>query len=416
LESSTNKGTELENRVFDLVSKMLNADNFFVPKKTSAIFKKKGYYSVKRGKNIVFDVTIETTLPGADKYSVLTIIECKNLNRSVTVDDIEELGSKINQIGEHNTKGIVITTHSFQESALSIAEKEGIGLVRLNSTNEIQWVNYRKDKNAKNLFENYAELTDKTYQKEPFICKIKEKRILNFADLLIEYSIIDCFNDSEEFIVIPFISDDKIDKIIRKLYNYGLYKNSSLDFEKLLPFLEERYQVKFHIDDVESDNCIGKIEFNPLCIKISKSARNDNNRWRFTVAHEIGHLILHSKFLKDRLLQKNDNDQTLLINFSQSKSNSDRLEIQANLFASNLLLPKDILLHRMNSIFIEYRIHRRQLYLDHQLANQREVFEILNKLSHEFQASVEAVKNRLIKLDLMIDKTDSSIKTFIRRF
>ncbi|MEJ7684439.1 MAG: hypothetical protein WKG06_42655 [Segetibacter sp.] len=63
-------------------------------KKTSKVFKKKAYYSSKREKDIIFDVTIETTLPNADKYSILTIIECKNLNKKVTVDDIEEFGSK----------------------------------------------------------------------------------------------------------------------------------------------------------------------------------------------------------------------------------------------------------------------------------------------------------------------------------
>ncbi len=393
---------------------MLKDDNFIVPKKTSKVFKRKGYYSAKREKDIVFDVAIETTLPGADKYSVLTIIECKNLNKKVSVDDIEEFGSKINQVGEHNTKGIVITTHSFQESALAIAKKEGIGLVRLNSTKEIQWINYRKDKRTKKQFENDLELTDKTYIKEPFICKVGNNRILNFADLLIEYSIIDYFKDSEEFIDIPYVSDDRINMIIDKLYTYNLYDNNSLNFEQLLPFLEERYQVKFCLDTVENDNYLGKIEFNPLCIKISNSARSDKNRWRFTLAHEIGHLILHSNVLKDRLSQKDDNEQTLSINFSQSRSNSDRLEIQANLFASNLLLPKKILLPKMNSIFIEYRIHRKVLYLDHQPVNQREVFEILNKLSYELQASVEAIKIRLIKLNLMVDKTDRSIKSLIR--
>lgn len=129
LESTTAKGTRLENQVFDLVSKLLKNDNFIVPKKTSKVFKKKGYFSSKREKDIIFDVTIETTLPNADKYSILTIIECKNLNKKVTVDDIEEFGSKINQVGEHNTKGIIISAHSFQQSALSIAKKEGIGLI-----------------------------------------------------------------------------------------------------------------------------------------------------------------------------------------------------------------------------------------------------------------------------------------------
>ncbi|HYG17028.1 MAG TPA: ImmA/IrrE family metallo-endopeptidase [Bacteroidia bacterium] len=415
MESSTAKGNRLEDQVFDLISKMLKNDDFIVPQKTSKIFKKKGYHSAKRGKDIIFDVTIETTLPGADRYSLLTVIECKNLNKNVTVDDVEEFGSKINQVGEHNTKGIIVTTRSYQESALTIAHKEGIGLVRLTSPKELQWVNYRRYSNRISDFDNTIELTDNNYKKEPFIGKVGNKRITNFADLLLQYSIIDYFKDSEEFIDIPFITDERINEIVNKLYDYDLYNRHSLNFDKLIPFLEERYHVKFLLDTIENDNYLGKIEFNPLCIKISKDARIDLNRWRFTLAHEIGHLILHSKLLRDRLIQKEDDAHTLSLKYSSSKSNSDRLEIQANLFASNLLLPEKILVPRMDLIFAEYRFHRRRLYLDYQPVNQHEVYEILYKLSDEFHVSIEALKIRLIKLNLMIDETDTRISTMLRR-
>lgn len=416
MESSTAKGTKLENQVFDLVSKLLKDDNFIVPKKTSKVFKKKGYYSAKREKEIIFDITIETTLPNADKYSILTIIECKNLNKSVTVDDIEEFGSKINQVGEHNTKGIIITAHSFQQSVLSIAKKEGIALIRLNSTNEIQWINYRRSTNQINQFDNELELTDESCLNQPFVCKIGDKKITNFADALIELSIIDYFNDSEEFIEIPFVTHDRLNYIVDKLFKNNVYDDSVLNFEKLTKFLEPKYNVTFEYDLLDQENYLGKIEFNPLSIKISNKARTDKNRWRFTLAHEIGHLILHSPLLKERLKEKNDTENTLALKYSSSNKHSERLEIQANLFASYLLLPENILIPKMQSIFAEYRIHRRQLYLDRQPVNQREVFEILNKLSREFEASIEAIRLRLIKLNLLIDDSDNSLKTLIRKY
>jgi len=416
LETSTEKGTRLENQVFDLISKLLREDNFIVPKKTSKVFKKKGYYSLKREKDIIFDVTIETTLPNADKYSILTVIECKNLNKKVTVDDIEEFGSKINQVGEHNTKGILITTHSFQESALQIAKKEGIGLVRLNSTNEIQWINYRRISKESKHFENELELTDETFLNQPFVCKIGEMKIANFADLLLELSLIDYFKDSEEFIEIPFITHDRFNYIVDKLYKNNVYDDAVLNFDKLTKFLEPKYNVKFEFDLIEAENYLGKIEFNPLVIKISNKARTDRNRWRFTLAHEIGHLILHSPILKERIQEKNDNENTLALKYSSSNKNAERLEIQANLFASYLLLPENILLKVMNAIFIEYRIHRKCLYLDSQPVNQREVFEILYKLSDFFQVSIESIKIRLMKLNLLVDKTDYRIGTLIRNY
>lgn len=416
MESTTEKGTRLENQVYDLVSKLLKDDNFIVPKKTSKVFKKKGYYSSKREKDIIFDVTIETTLPNADKYSILTIIECKNLNKKVTVDDIEEFGSKINQVGEHNTKGILITTDSFQESALKIAKKEGIALVRLNSTNEIQWINYRRILNERNYFENISELTEEKSLNQPFICKIDDKKITNFADLLLELSLIDYFIDSEEFIEIPFVTHERLNYIVNKLYKNDVYDNAVLNFDKLTKFLESKYNVKFEFDVLETENYLGKIEFNPLVIKISNKARTDRNRWRFTLAHEIGHLILHSPILKERIQEKNDDENTLALKYSSSNKNTERLEIQANLFASYLLLPENILLKVMNGIFNEYNIHRKCLYLDNQPVNQKEVFEILYKLSDFFQVSMESLKIRLMKLNLLVDKTDYRIGTLIRNY
>ncbi|HEY8661324.1 MAG TPA: ImmA/IrrE family metallo-endopeptidase, partial [Hanamia sp.] len=241
-------------------------------------------------------------------------------------------------------------------------------------------------------------------------------KITNFADLLLELSVIDYFYDSEEFIEIPFISHNRFNYIVDKLYKNNVYNGIVLNFDKLTKFLEPKYNVKFEYDLLNQENYLGKIEFNPLSIRISSKARVDKNRWRFTLAHEIGHLILHSSLLKERINEKNDTENTLALKYSSSNKNSERLEVQANLFASYLLLPENILIPVMNSIFIEYRIHRKCLYLDNQPVNQKEVFEILSRLSLSFEASIESIKIRLIKLNLLIDKTDYRIGTLIREY
>lgn len=419
MESSTAKGTKLENQVYDLIKDLLNQDNFIVPNKHSEIFKKKGYYSLKRDKEIIFDVTVETKLPNADKYSMLVVFECKNLGSKVTVDDIEEFGSKLNQVGEHNTKGIIVTTNTFQKSAYTIAKKEGIGLIRLNSSKEIQWINYRKYSSfqGKSSFEEEKiEFIDENHNIEPFVATYNGSRFTNFADLLIKLSVIDCFKDNEEFIELPYVSHERINHIVDKLYSYDLYNGYTLDFDKLTSFLEPKYDVKFELDTSDSDNYLGKIEFNPLCIKISNKARVDNNRWRFTLAHEIGHLILHSKLLKDRLNEKSDNEDTLSLKYSHSKKHTEKLEIQANLFASYLLLPEKLLINVVSSLFKEYRIHKNYLFLDNQRVNQIEVYEILRKISSMFHVSIESIKIRLIKLNLLVDKTDYRIGTLLRDY
>ncbi|MDR1181720.1 MAG: ImmA/IrrE family metallo-endopeptidase [Bacteroidales bacterium] len=414
--STTTKGTNFENAVFELVEKLVKKGDFFVPNKCSIVYKKKKYYSDKRKSDIIFDITIETKIANAPKYSTLTIIECKNLNRPISIDDIEEFSSKINQVGEHNTKGIIITSNTFQKAAKNYAENTGIALIRILSNKSLDWISYRKDSRIKkpNKEEIEYKLTEASYNAQPFIGLVNDTEILNFADLLLEYGIIDGFTDSEEFIDIPFITNDRINEIVQRLENRNVYNGLKLDIDNTIQLLEDIYQMKFYIDVNDDEDYLGKISFNPLYIKISNKARVDKNRWRFTIAHEIGHLILHSKILKERINEKSDTEQTLF-EYYQTNGNSKRLEMQANLFASYLLLPKHKLQYSAYQLFKQYRIHRNQLYLDWQKVNQQEVYEILRKLSDSHEVSVEAVKIRLIQLGLLVDKTDMRLSTILRQ-
>ena len=62
------------------------------------------------------------------------------------------------------------------------------------------------------------------------------------------------------------------------------------------------------------------------------------HRQRFTVAHECGHFLLH----EDRNLQGEvhvDKEFSILMRNSVSTTGSDEMEIEANFFAAELLMP-----------------------------------------------------------------------------
>jgi len=105
--NTTQIGDEFEDKVFDIISAQLSDGELFLNGKLSKVFKKKSYYSKDREKYIITDVSIETTLPNADKFSILTVFECKNYGEkhAVPIDDIEEFSSKLSQIAGHNVKG-----------------------------------------------------------------------------------------------------------------------------------------------------------------------------------------------------------------------------------------------------------------------------------------------------------------------
>jgi Zn-dependent peptidase ImmA (M78 family) len=61
-------------------------------------------------------------------------------------------------------------------------------------------------------------------------------------------------------------------------------------------------------------------------------------RQRFTIAHEIGHLELHKRFITDQIHV--DKKFTVLMRDPNSATGTDRLEIEANRFAAELLMPE----------------------------------------------------------------------------
>ncbi len=70
-----------------------------------------------------------------------------------------------------------------------------------------------------------------------------------------------------------------------------------------------------------------------------KSYENNTNRFRFSLAHELGHFVLHENFYKD-LKIINLNDVFSFVNEINFREYSN-LETQANKFSNYFLLPRE---------------------------------------------------------------------------
>lgn len=416
--STTKKGDNFEKKVFDLFSELLDCGDFYLNSKTSKIFQKKGYYSEARKKEIIVDISIESYIGDATHYSALTIIECKSYSKSVPVDDIEEFSSKLNQIGEHNTKGIVVSHSSYQESAFNIAVSKKIGLVRINEHQSFDWVNHRKDKNSKSIETDKAKelLCSTTIQENNFIGFWNRNGFNTISQMFLYLEIIDKFNNNSKFIQLPFLSKDAIEKSINSLPTTITYDRGKLDFDILCTFLKEHYAVQFDYSaELNDQNILGKIAFKPLKISISKQLEFQSPRWRFTLAHEIGHLILHQEKLTAYLDEYTDNENSILNNLGIATIQNDRLEIQANMFASMLLMPNEYLYRYVRNYFQKENIHKDHLYLDSQPCNIRLTYNLLDELHNHFGVSTEVAKYRLIANGLLLDNQNTSLKSIMRR-
>jgi Zn-dependent peptidase ImmA (M78 family) len=103
------------------------------------------------------------------------------------------------------------------------------------------------------------------------------------------------------------------------------------------------------------------------------------NRQRFTIAHEIGHLELHRRFITDKIHV--DKKFTVLMRDPNSATGTDRLEIEANRFAAELLMPE----------WAVRRLLERELI---DIDDDRTVADLAKK----FRVSRQALQYRLINI------------------
>lgn len=409
--NTTKKGDTLEDRVFFILRDLLSNGDFFVNGKNSKIFKKKGYYSKDRNSKIITDISIETFMPDAVDYSILTIIECKNLNHNVPVDDVEEFDSKIRQIGEHNTKGIIFTRLGFQKSAFTVGNSKKIGLCVVEDKDKLHWISHRAEKNKSVISQSIVKrIVGESRSDLNFCAYHKNKTYDNIPNLLIACGIIDYYKQKAKYINVKYLSDKEIsNKISEVVSNHNFYDNS-LNFDKLCKYLSEEHKVTFKFDENLENSILGKVVYANKTISIDKDLKKDITKWRFTLAHEIGHFVLHQQY---SLTETNDNE--IDINVLSDSSQNERMEIQANIFTSQLLIPEEPLNRLAQSYFSEERLHKGYLYLDHQLCNQALVMRFLYQLQMHFNVSKSVAKYRLISCGLLRDETDNSIKSIMRK-
>jgi Zn-dependent peptidase ImmA (M78 family) len=71
------------------------------------------------------------------------------------------------------------------------------------------------------------------------------------------------------------------------------------------------------------------------------------HRQRFTIAHELGHLELHREMITSKVHV--DKDFPVLMRDPKSATGTERVEIEANQFAAELLMPEALIKQALES-------------------------------------------------------------------
>ncbi len=190
--NTTRVGDELEGKIHDLFQTLIEAGIFWAKKSCCKLFRKKGYYSKDRGKEIVFDVSIEVYLPGEKEYSSLVLIECKKYTHSVPVDDAEEFFAKVQQVAAANAKAIIASTASFQSGTLAYAKSKGMGLLRYFGSSNFKWELLRSPSaSARSTSADAAHLVEEGLSRQDFHSQV--------FDLYLQVTVHGSQNHSEMF-------------------------------------------------------------------------------------------------------------------------------------------------------------------------------------------------------------------------
>lgn len=403
--NTTKKGTDFEDKVYDYIADLLNTDGFLgATKSYSKIFKHKKYKCIGTNRTIDFDITIETYNPDVEngEWSSLIVMECKNYRGTVDIADLDEFESKLNNVSHSAIKGVMITTKGFSANGIEQAKRHHIALAVFSEC-EKKWLVARSKRynqeDYKQMLMGYSLIGN-----TPVI--YSDGYYLNMIDFLKTAGA----SISEKHIVsIPYLTEETIEEKTNEIYRNLILGTNDIAGEVLKKMFPD---VSIRFEDLPA-NVLGTFSFDDRVMTLSNEIINDVHRRNFTLAHEVGHLYLHEPVLKDHTDGFEDYSIDSL-NLIQNDT-VRRMEIQANIFAAYLLVPRNRLIMEVKKIFEKLNIRSGRFYLDNQQCNIKECTMGLTSLSNTFHVSKEAIKYRLIKEDLWIEvqKNPQRIGSFL---
>ncbi|MFY0995875.1 MULTISPECIES: ImmA/IrrE family metallo-endopeptidase [Pseudomonas] len=424
--STYHKGDLFEQKVFDFLSRELEAGNLYFAPQFTTIQRKPKYFSREREDYIVFDISIEVRLPGFDAPSMIMLVECKNYSSTIPINDVEEFSSKISQVTGHNAKGMLVTASAFQASALNFARNKGMAVIRYLDEGNFTWelsrsllmgainASERRSKEILNalIAPSFQPAIYTTYAATPqgytnTLAGVFQSLFSDLRKVIAGYQQLIQPQPTSKHRV-AFLSLQQIEARATEVLQRTGYTNGRVDLEKIID--HERMSSGLEvIFSGPSRTALGGISFSPPEIQIFTDDK-DAPLARFTLAHELGHYYLgHGAYLTRERLHASDMEQ--YDSDRIPRSDVGRLEWQANAFASFLLMPTMKLLERLALLTVIYNIRNRGhglLYLDHQPVNYRSFRLVSDNLSHHFHVSKTAIRLRLSRLGLLVDARTSN--------
>lgn len=389
--SNQQKGDSFENLVFLKLKELIKRQSIPGVTQHNEIFLHKQYAS-KSAPDVMLnpDITIEVySTPSKKTWSCLLVFECKNHKRRIDHSIYREFIGNLADYPRSGVRGIMISSAGFTEEVIKLAQSDNIALAVLTENSDWRTIIWRQINNLEqNLF--YLKVMA---GKESANCPLVylENSFTTIYDLLQE-----CGIHMPKALQVPYLEKNDIRKIVNEaLLSTGKFVNKS--------FLDRgisQIAADYKFDFVEmQENFLGKCDFTKRVITINSTLCE--HRRNFTIAHELGHIALHSSIVENLLsIEDYESGNGLFLSSSTNK----RMELQANIFASYLLMPDIPFIGEVDRLFKENWITKGRLFLDSQPCNKRDCYAVIGALSSKFNVSKEAVIVRLKQENLFTEE------------
>ncbi len=355
------RGDSFEEQIYDFFQEKISADDFYFRKECCKLFRKKRYFSRDRQDEIEFDVVVEVYSEGDDRPSILFIVECKNYSHSVPVNDAEEFFQKIQQISGANVKAVIASPATFQSGTVAFSQSKGIGLMQYLGVEQAKWHlarharswvrprEYDKRQMLSILQQGSVAIND--YDEIRGLVEDNASSTINRMMHCMTRDFVGSSKRRKQIVNtsrralkrLPFKSNADVERTSESILRDVEYKTGAVSLEKICTNLSETrgLLVERHVARPTHlhEGILGRIFFNPARITTFRGTDENDGRERFTLAHEIGHLLLgHGDFLAHDSVDRFDG----LYSYSSNSGSRliDRMEWQANHFSSCLLMPK----------------------------------------------------------------------------
>ncbi len=410
--NTTEKGNELEEQFYSYLQDQIDRNKLVFgvyPAMLCQLYKNKKYYCDQRKADVDFDVVIEVCREGLAEPHIVVVFECKNHKSPLQEPYITDFSDKIGRIFGHGAKGIIVSSSRLQSGAENVARSRRLGIVKFDESG-FEAIAERKGRTWTEtaFLENqvfYGSARAKTLK---FSAYFGGKFFGSVAQMLQSFEP-SLSHDGEttltnQFNSVPYVNDEEIREIALDTLSLLKHTRGAVDLQKLcalldidLSFFERMTQ------DSDGNQILGSANFGTRRIEVN--LHGNSQRERFTIAHEIGHFCLgHDQYLLSDSVVEHD---LLAVSQSESAFNFERLEYQANIFASELLLPYGDFLISVEALRLHIGIYDRgfgYIFVDDQTCNYIPYNELLSSLSNHYQVSRQAIEIRLKRIGLVTDK------------